>query len=111
MGDPMTSGAYRDPKTQERTAVLRPQDPALSLRRLAEWNALLDNAADDPRAQDRARAAADAHWLETKRGQQWTFVGWLGKDARSVVDEKGDTVSDFRPGDMTEPERLLGGWR
>lgn len=73
---------YRDPKTGERTAVLRPEDPQLALRRLTEWNALRDEAdAIDPKTRMLDRAEADAramrHWISALKEQGWRFVGWV----------------------------------
>lgn len=97
---------YRDPKTGQRTAVLRPEDPALALRRLAEWNALRDVAdAIDPKTQMRERAAADTAatrlWLLGLREQGFRFVGWLAADA------KGTSGGPGAPGDLHMPEDIF----
>jgi hypothetical protein len=71
---------YLDPQSGERIAVLRPEDSKLSLRRLAEWNAILDEA-DAPGADVEAvKARGNAHWLVMLREQGWRFVGWLSTD-------------------------------
>lgn len=86
----------------ERLAVLRPQDSALALLRLAEWNRILDDAADDAHAQERATKEADEHWKATLRGQQWRFLGHLGSDLKSVLDAAGEIVATCEPGDLME---------
>lgn len=104
---------YRDPKTQKRIAVLRPMDPPLALRRLAEWNALMDKAADATSAEMGAgqRREASELWLEMKREQSWRFMGWLAQDTSAVVDDKGEVAGQAAPGDLHENEDRLGGWR
>jgi len=95
---------------QKRTAVLRPRDAQLAIRRLAEWEALMDKALDGP-SLDRGRKDADQLWLSLKKEQPWTFLGWLGPDGKVIVDDAGATVGTAAPGDLHEPESRLGGWR
>lgn len=96
---------------KDRTAVLRPQDPALSLRRMAEWEAIMDRALDGTHITKKDRAEADEVWLTLKREQPWTFLGWLGRDGKSIEDDSGALVGKAAPGDMHEPEKRLEGWK
>lgn len=78
-----------DSNTGKRRAVLRPPNTALSLRRLKEWNQILDEAEalpveDRPAAFERARVL----WVQMLREQPWTFLGWLGEDLKTVVWEE-----------------------
>jgi len=91
----------------QRIAVLRPVDVALSIRRLREWNEILDRAADEQHAQDRAKAKADEHWKTALKEQQWRFLGYLGDDTKSVLDGKGDVIDAFVAGDLTEAEQRV----
>jgi len=104
---------YRDPKTQKRLAVLRPNNPALSLRRLAEWNRLMDKASDAVSKEQGAPffREADALWVAMKKEQAWTFLGWLGTDTKTIVGDEGKEMGQAAPGDMHEPEDRLKGWR
>lgn len=104
---PAPKPVHRDPKTSKRTAVLRPQDPKLALRRLAEWEAIMDKALDAP-ALDKRKA--DELWLTMKREQSWTFLGWLGADAKTITADDG-TTTEAAPGDLHELEDRLSGWR
>lgn len=103
---------YRDPRTQKRVAVLRAVDPALALRRLAEWNALMDKAGDaeSPERGREHKQAASELWISMKKEQAWTFVGWLASDAEGVVDEAGEALGPAQPGDMHENEDHLAKW-
>lgn len=98
----------KPPPKQARTAILRPQDPALSIRRLAEWEAIMDRALDAP-SLDRDKKEADAVWLAMKREQPWTFLGWLHGD-KDIVDDAGAVVGQAQPGDLHEPESKLKDW-
>ena len=89
---------YRSP-AGERLAVLRPEDAKRSLSRLAEWNAILDGAADDAHAQERAKREADALWLVMLREQGWRFVGWLLEDLKLT------TGGPAAPGDLHMDEK------
>lgn len=105
--------AYRDPATKQRFAVLRPKDTGLALRRLAEWNRLMDQAGDavSPEQGRVHRLAAEDLWISMKKEQPWTFLGWLGDDTKMVVDDKGEPVGEAAPGDLHEKEEHLKGWR
>lgn len=91
-----------------RTAVLRPQNVELAIRRLAEWNVIMDKALD---ANSLDKRAADAAWLAMKKEQPWSFLGWLGVDTASVLDSEGEVVGAAQPGDMHEDEKALERWR
>ncbi len=82
-----------------RIAILRPADAGLSIRRLAEWNKILDDAPDDPHAQERAKNHASSHWVEMLREQRWTYCGWLGEDTKMIV-HGANVVGAAQPGDL-----------
>jgi hypothetical protein len=105
--------AYRDPKTSERFAVLRPSSPTLSLRRLAEWNVLMDKVGDavSPEQGRAHKLGAEDLWITMKKEQQWTFLGWLSADTKSVLDDQGNLVGEAAPGDLHEKESAMKGWR
>jgi len=75
---------YTDPGTGERMAVLRPDDPKLALRRLAEWNAVLDEAEVPEANLHEIRRRGEAKWLELLKEQGWRFVGWLQEDTKQT---------------------------
>lgn len=104
------SPVYRDPRTGDRTAVLRPKDTALSLRRLEEWNTAMDRALDAP-SLEQGRKVADAVWLTMKQEQPWTFLGWLAIDLKTVLDDDGQAVDRAAPGDMHEAEAAMKRWK
>ncbi len=121
---------HRDPKGQ-RTAVLRPKDPALALRRLAEWNLLMDKALDAP-SLDKMLFKVGGDLLDIIRDKMlfnseksiiinrkivWDFdaVGvetgqQIGTDAKTATDDTGRTTQ-LEPGDLHETEARLSGWR
>ncbi len=105
--------AYRDPKHRKRIAVLRAADPAQALRRLAEWNTIMDRVGDaeSPERGREHRREADELWVNMKKEQPWTFLGWLGADTKTVVDEGGVDIGVAAPGDLHEAEDKLEGWR
>ncbi len=88
----------RDSKGQ-RIAVLRPENPELSIQRLAEWNKILDDAPDEPHAEERARVQAAPVWIEMLREQRWTYMGWLGEDTKTIVHHE-NVIGDAKPGDL-----------
>ncbi len=99
----MSDAEYRDPKTGQRTAVLRPEDPTKALARLAEWNAAKDRAeAADPGelASEFYLEEADRIWLTMLREQGWRFLGWLLEDAKGT-----SGGAPAAPGDLHMPEK------
>lgn len=96
---------YRDPKTGKRTAVLRPEDPALSLKRLAEWNSMRDEAeisserGDVDDAVARSATAKDL-WLSMKREQGFRFVGWLSSDGKTTSGGTSTAPGDLNVGEL-----------
>jgi len=88
----------RDSKGQ-RVAVLRPENPELAIQRLAEWNKILDDAPDEPHAQERAKNHASSHWVSMLKEQRWTYQGWLAEDTKAIV-HGANVVGEARPGDL-----------
>jgi len=82
-----------------RIAVLRPENPELALRRLAEWNKILDDAADDPHAQERAKNHASSAWVDMLKEQKWSYQGWLADDTKAIV-HGANVVGEAKPGDL-----------
>lgn len=93
----------RLPHGGDRTALMRPQNATLALKRVAEWNALID-------AEGPASEAADALWVTMLQEQQWVFVGWMDETIKRVLDHDGKDIGAVQAGDLHIFESKVKGW-
>jgi len=99
----MTATFARQPNG-ERTCVLRPQDPALALKRLSEWNSVLDTGLPG------AEEFAEEHWVGLLKEQPWAFLGFLDETTKQVLGHDEAVVTQAQPGDLHVAERKFAGW-
>lgn len=92
-----------DARTGQRIVVLRPADAALALRRLAEWNEILDRATEETKAA--VTAEGNEHWKMLQKEQSWRFMGWLADDLKTLLGHDGAAIGAALPGDMNVDPR------
>jgi len=97
----------RNPADGERVVLLRPRDTELALKRLGEWNALLDLSGLLPGADP----AAEKHWVEMLREQPWVFLGFLDDTKLRVLGHEEQDLGAVQPGDLNVFENRFKGWR
>jgi hypothetical protein len=93
----------RLPNGGDRTALMRPQNVTLALKRFSEWNALVDS--EGP-----ASEAADALWVVMLQEQQWAFIGWMDMTTKRVLDHEGKDIGEVKGGDLHIFESQMKGW-